>query len=142
GPARRARAGDGRGDRRVPTGHAALRPARGARGRGAPARPGPRAGGAARPRPPGRRARGRGAVRGGRGPRRGRHRDLGGTSHLAQLLGFRRYPGRVTRRLILLTVLAFAALAAPASAGQYAVYACGSYGNHSWSAVGAGGIAA
>jgi hypothetical protein len=48
----------------------------------------------------------------------------------------------VTRRLILLTVLAFAALAAPASAGQYAVYACGSYGNHSWTVSGAGGISA
>jgi hypothetical protein len=48
----------------------------------------------------------------------------------------------VTRRLTLLTVLAFAAVAAPASAGQYAVYACGSYGNHSWTAAGAGGISA
>ena len=46
------------------------------------------------------------------------------------------------RRLSLLTVLAFAAVAAPASAGQYAVYACGSYGNHSWTAAGAGGISA
>ena len=48
----------------------------------------------------------------------------------------------MTRRLTLLTVLAFAAVAAPASAGQYAVYACGSYGNHSWTAAGAGGISA
>ena len=48
------------------------------------------------------------------------------------------------RRPGILVVLALAGLgatAAPAQAGSYAVYACGSYGNHSWSGVAATGIA-
>ena len=43
--------------------------------------------------------------------------------------------------LIALAVAAVGATAAPAQAGTYAVYACGAYGNHSWSGVAATGIA-
>jgi hypothetical protein len=46
------------------------------------------------------------------------------------------------RRLVILTALAFAAAAAPAHAGSYAVSFCGSYGNKSWDGVAATGIAA
>ena len=43
--------------------------------------------------------------------------------------------------LIVLALAALGATAAPAQAGSYAVYACGSYGNHSWSGVAATGVA-
>ena len=67
-------------------------------------------------------ARGRAAVRRRRGPRRGRApaSERPSEAAFAQLQGFRGYPGAVMRRLALLTALAFAALAAPASAGSYA----------------------
>ena len=51
----------------------------------------------------------------------------------------------MTRRrgtLILLALAAFGAAAAPAHAGSYSVFACGSYDNGSWNSVGATGIAA
>ena len=44
--------------------------------------------------------------------------------------------------LILLALAAFGAAAAPAHAGSYSVYACGSYDNRSWNSVGAAGISA
>jgi hypothetical protein len=49
-------------------------------------------------------------------------------------------PRRAT--LILLVVAAFGAAAAPADAGSYTVFACGSYDNRSWDSVGAIGISA
>jgi hypothetical protein len=44
------------------------------------------------------------------------------------------------RRLALLSTFLFAAAAAPAHAGTYAVNFCGSYGNHSWTGVAVTGI--
>ena len=51
----------------------------------------------------------------------------------------------MTRRrgtLILLALAAFGAAAAPAHAGSYSVFACGSYDNKSWSSIRATGISA
>jgi len=51
----------------------------------------------------------------------------------------------VTRKratLILLVAAAFGAAAAPAHAGSYSVFACGSYENRSWDSVAATGISA
>ncbi|MEA2320022.1 MAG: hypothetical protein QOD44_4211 [Solirubrobacteraceae bacterium] len=44
--------------------------------------------------------------------------------------------------LLLLVVAAFGAAAAPAHAGSYSVFACGSYDNRSWNGISAPGIAA
>ena len=110
-------------------------------GAGLPLDAGPRARGPARPRPPRHGARGRAALRRRRGPRRVGRGDPGPRPQLGAAGGYRE-PHAQTGILIVLAAAAFGAVATPARAGTYTVFACGSYDNRSWDGVGAAGISA